>query len=60
MFLLIADDEKELWGPLQYIRNVAISSYMSTWKNNEWACLHLSSLHAAYDQKGRPFILENV
>ena len=40
--------------------NVAISSYMSTWKNNEWACLPWSSLHAAYDQKGRPFIVENV
>ena len=40
--------------------NLTIFSDLFTWKNGQSACLRWSSLHAALDQKEKPFIAENV
>ena len=40
--------------------NFAILSDLFTWKNSHFVFWHWNSLHAAHDQKEKPFIAENV
>ena len=51
-----------MWTGLSFsdFSNFTISSDLFTWKNSKSACLRWSSLHAAHDQKKKPFIVENV
>ena len=47
---------------LQFFRFFEFTIFIDlfTWKNSQLACLRWSSLHAAHDQKEKPFSAENV
>ena len=40
--------------------NFTIFSNLFSWKNSQLACWSWISLHAAHDQKEKPFFAENV
>ena len=62
MFLLLKTGKKSGVEGVQFsdFWYLTIFSDLLTWKNSQSACLRWSSLHAALDQKEKPFISENV